>query len=272
MIPILMYHDVASGPSHEKFRRWVVPPALLDEHLAALKSAGYRTALASELGHHPDPGGLTSERVTYLTFDDGYQSFERTVMPLLARHGMKGTVFVPTAYVGRSANWLSDIGEEHRRLMTWNDIADVQQAGAEIGGHGHYHLPFDLIRRRQLTMEISDGRKMLEDRLGSRVDALAYPYGFHTRAVRHLARASGYRSAFEVGDNVQSALGSAPRTDRLFRLRRIVVDPDLSADDLLRLMREGRRSPVVQRARCMARPAFRALRRITRAQLHDRGN
>lgn len=268
-IPILMYHDIADGPSHEKFRRWVVPPSLLDEHLAALKSAGYDTATASGLAQRVAVGA-EGKPIAYLTFDDGYQSFERVAMPLLARYGMTGTVFVPTAYVGRTAGWLSDMNEDHRRLMSWSDLADVRQAGAEVGGHGHYHLPFDLIGRRQLIAEIRDGRTMLEDRLGSAVSMLAYPYGFHTRAVRNLARASGYRCAFEVGDNLQSGLGPAPRTDKLYRLRRIVVDPDLSADALLRLMREGRRSAAVQRARCMVRPGFRAVRRLTRAQLHDR--
>jgi peptidoglycan/xylan/chitin deacetylase (PgdA/CDA1 family) len=262
VLPVLLYHDVADGPAHERFRRYVVPPGLLDEHLSALASAGYRTAHASAV-LQPSAAAGDSRPVVYLTFDDGYRSFATAVMPALVRYGMTGTVFVPTAHVGGPAAWLSDLGEQHRTLMTWDEIRDVAAAGAEVGAHGHRHLPFDIVSRRQLGSELSEGRCMLEDCLGAPVGSLAYPFGFHDRSVRRSTRACGYRVAFEVGDNLQRGPGPSPTSDGILRIRRIIVDPATSADDLLGLVRHGRRSPAMQRARCIARPGFRLVRRVS---------
>jgi peptidoglycan/xylan/chitin deacetylase (PgdA/CDA1 family) len=262
VLPVLLYHDVADGPAHDRFRRYVVPPGLLDEHLSALASAGYRTAHASALLSTSPP--IRDDRpAVHLTFDDGYRSFANTVLPTLARYKMTATVFVPTAYVGGPAQWLSDLGEDHRALMTWDEIRDVAAAGTEVGAHGHRHLPFDLVSRRELASELSDGRAMLEDCLGVPVTSLAYPFGFHDRAVRTSARACGYRVAFEVGDNLQRGLVPSPMADRILRIRRIIVDPATSGDDLLGLVQRGRRPPAIQRARCMARPGWRLVRRVS---------
>jgi peptidoglycan/xylan/chitin deacetylase (PgdA/CDA1 family) len=265
VLPVLLYHEVADGPVHDRFRRYVVPSGLLDEHLSAVASAGYRTAGASALVPTDSAGGDDRPTV-YLTFDDGYRSFATTIMPMIARYGMTGTVFVPTAHIGGPARWLSNVGEDHRELMTWTEILDVVAAGAEVGSHGHRHVPFDLLSRRQLHSELSDSRAMLEDRLGLPVSSLAYPFGFHDRSVRASVRACGYRVAFEVGDNLQRGLGSSPVADRLFRIRRIIVDPETSGDDILGLLRHGRRPRAIQRARCMARPGWRLVRRVTTAR------
>ena len=262
LLPVLLYHDVADGRAGDRFRRYVVSPSLFDEHLSAVASAGYRTANASALVSAGLPG--TDPRPTvYLTFDDAYRSFATTIVPTMAHYAMTGTVFVPTAYVGGPAEWLADVGEDHRQLMTWAEISEVVAAGAEVGAHGHRHLPFDLLSPQQLHSELGVSRTMLEDRLGHAVTTLAFPYGFHHRSVRASARAHGYRIAFEVGDNLQRGLGPTPGGDRILRIRRIVVGPETSGDDLLGLLRHGRRAQVIQRTRCMVRPGWRLLRRLS---------
>ncbi len=259
-VPVLLYHDVADGPVQDRFRRYVVPRGLFDEHLGALASAGYVTAPASSL----DLSETGRRPTVYLTFDDGYRSFASAVMPALARYAMTGTVFVPTAHVDGPAAWLANLGEDHREVMGWGEISEVVAAGAEVGAHGHDHLPFDLLSPERLRVELHHGRSILEDNLAVPVTTLAYPYGFHRRAVRTVARSCGYRVAFEVGDNLQRITpGSSPPGDAILRVRRIVVGPDTSGDDLLRLLRQGRRSPAVQRARCMARPGWRLVRRLS---------
>ena len=41
VLPVLLYHGVAAGTVSDRFRRYLVPPGLFDEHLSALASAGY---------------------------------------------------------------------------------------------------------------------------------------------------------------------------------------------------------------------------------------
>jgi peptidoglycan/xylan/chitin deacetylase (PgdA/CDA1 family) len=264
-IPVLLYHDLANGPVTDGFRRYVVPPSLFDEHLSAIQSAGYETAPTSQLPAYLR--GELPERTAFVTFDDAYESFATLAMPALARYSMKATVFAPTAYLGGNAGWLSDLQEDARMIMSWNELTDCAGAGAEVGAHGHDHLPFDLVSKAQLVNELRASRQMLEDRLGFPVTSLAYPFGFHSRAVRRLARSCGYESAYEVGDNVQYPAGRFAAADTMLRIRRIIVDPDLSPDDLLHIMSTGRRSRAAQAARVLARPGFRVYRRARKAQL-----
>ncbi len=260
VLPVLLYHDVSDGPVGDAFRRCVVPSGLFDEHMSALRSAGYRTESTSNLlatgttePEHPP--------AVYLTFDDGYRSFSESVVPTMAKYGMSGTVFVPTSFIGGPARWLTGIGEEHRQIMTWDELGDLADTDCEIGAHGHEHLPLDLVSRQQVKSELRTGRSMLEDRLGRPIVSLAYPYGFHHAAVRSLARECGYVIGFEVGDNLH--LGAVPlsSSDRMLRIRRLIIDVDTSPEQLLTLVKYGRRSKMVQRARCMARPGWRAVRR-----------
>lgn len=263
---VLLYHDVADGGASDGFRRYVVPPGLFDEHLSALSSAGYRSASASSLakvspyaeeGEAHDLG-----RAILLTFDDAYASFATAVMPTLARYEMRGCVFVPTAFVGHRAEWLASLGEGTRQIMGWSQLRDVCSAGAEVGAHGHRHLPFDLVSRQELHSELNDPRTILEQRLAQPVTVLAYPYGYHDRKSRAKARQCGYEVGFEVGDNVHRTAAPPPGSDGLLRIRRLVIGPDTSPDQLLLLVRSGRRSDAAQRIRCLARPAWRLLRRL----------
>ena len=270
VLPVLLYHDIADGPANPAFRRFVVPPSLLDEHLSALKSAAYATANASDLLCDQQATVHDSSRV-YITFDDGFHSFADKAVPALTRYGMTGTVFVPTAYVGGPAGWLASLGEDRRRLMTWDELSAVIGSGMEVGAHGHRHLQCDLVKPDLVQSELYNGRALLEERLGVPVRSMAYPYGWHDRAVRAAVRATGYELAFEVGDNVQRGVVPAASSDKVLRIRRLVIDTDVSGDDLVDLIKHGRRGPAAQRARCMVRPAWRVVRRFSssgRQSLH----
>jgi peptidoglycan/xylan/chitin deacetylase (PgdA/CDA1 family) len=262
VVPVLLYHDIADGSAHERFRRFVVPPALLDEHLSALKSAGYQTANASALVSdqlEPSDGA----RVVYLTFDDGFSSFADYAVPAMTRYGMTGTVFVPTAFVGGPAAWLASMGEDRRTLMTWAELRAVSAAGMEVGAHGHRHLQCDLVRRDLMRAELHNGRATLEEHLSVSITSMAYPFGWHDRSVRAAARATGYQVAFEVGDNVHRGPSPTPLSDNVLRVRRLVIDTNVSGDDLLRLIEHGRRGSTAQRMRCMVRPAWRVVRQFS---------
>src|SRR5579884_3628941 len=94
-VPVLMYHDVAENSGGRDWA-FAVPPALFDEHLSALAATGYHTAPFRDLSA-PEHG--PSKLTVYLTFDDGYVSYNDVVVPMLHRYGMTATVFVPTAYI-----------------------------------------------------------------------------------------------------------------------------------------------------------------------------
>jgi len=252
-VAVLMYHDVASTLASRAFRRFVVPPTLFAEHLLALREAGYATAHISQLGDPRAAGPLV-----FLTFDDGFATIVENALPVLAEQGMTATLFLPTAFIGGRAAWLSGTGEACRPLLAWQDVRGAATAGFEIGSHGHRHLELDVIPKESLEQELSVSKGLLEDQTSTAVQSLAYPFGYHDRHVRAATVRAGYRAACEVGYGLHRV-----SRDPL-RIRRLLIGPDLSGDGLLRLMTDG--TPTVdQRARRATRRVWRLARRARAA-------
>jgi peptidoglycan/xylan/chitin deacetylase (PgdA/CDA1 family) len=266
LVPVLLYHDVATTLASRAFRRFVVPPTLFAEHLVALREAGYTTGRISELSSTP-----CTQRVVFVTFDDGFAAIVEHALPALAAQGMTATLYLPSAFVGGRAAWLAREGEAGRLLLSWSDVRDAVSAGFEIGSHGQRHLELDMLGSSRLQQELVGSKRVLEDQTLSAVDSLAYPFGYNDNRVRSATRAAGYSTACEVG------WGLHPRYRDPHRIRRFLVDPDIGGEHLPALLAEDRPT-AFQLVRRYSGPAWRLARRIrssyassqrTRARRHD---
>jgi peptidoglycan/xylan/chitin deacetylase (PgdA/CDA1 family) len=243
-VPILMYHALSAARTQE-FHRWTLSGARLRDHLAYLSSAGYRTVTVSELTgrlHDAAPA-----RVIALTFDDAYADFHEVALPLLARYGMTGTLFVPTGYVGGHSGWMRGDSEGDRQILSWTALAEIAGQGIEIGAHSHTHPALDRLSPEAMAGETSMPKAQLEDSLGVPVSAFAYPYGRYDRRVRDAVAAAGYRAACTM-----NSWAASPASHAL-ELPRIAVFHYMSPLDL------------AQRLAASHDPARRAVLRAKRA-------
>ena len=71
------------------------------------------------------------DKTVVLTFDDAVKSQRAYVGPMLKEYGFGATFFV-------TALWMAD----HDNFMTWDEIAELNQMGFEIGNHSWSHLNF----------------------------------------------------------------------------------------------------------------------------------
>ncbi|HET7293278.1 MAG TPA: tetratricopeptide repeat protein [Vicinamibacteria bacterium] len=122
-VPILMYHGLGDHP-----RSASMPAALFESQLRALKRAGYSALTVAELAAVLDGRQLFPARPILITFDDArIDSFERAD-PILARYGMKATMFVPTAR----------ILDGHPFFADWKRIGGFAATGRwDLQSHGH---------------------------------------------------------------------------------------------------------------------------------------
>jgi peptidoglycan/xylan/chitin deacetylase (PgdA/CDA1 family) len=261
-IPVLMYHNVEVHP-HRIDDPLTVSASLFEDHLAALKDSGWETGLVGDIPSQRDGGG---KKATYITFDDAFDTFGTVVAPSLEASDSKATVFVPTAFLGRSAAWPFS-GETALRLtvMSLQSLRDLDPARIEIGGHGHQHFQSDLLSSAALRREFQYSREILEQGLGRSIRSMAYPFGYHDRRARRIAREVGYTRACEVGLGLH-ALGRG----RDLCIRRLFITPDATPEGLVQLMEEGQRSEWRSVLYSAARPAWREFRRVRRA-LHRAG-
>jgi len=72
------------------------------------------------------------DKTVILTFDDAVKSQITVVVPLLEHYGFKATFYITHA-------WMED--KEH--FMSWEDAADLNRKGFEIGNHTWTHNVFD---------------------------------------------------------------------------------------------------------------------------------
>jgi len=122
---ILAYHRVVEDFEAES--QQVIPGLLVsaktfERHITEVRRAGYElVSLAEAL--EVNAGLKRAKRdVAVLTFDDGYRDNYEVAFPLLQKHGVPATIFLPTAFIG------SDQRLPHDRLFHLLKLAHLRAA------------------------------------------------------------------------------------------------------------------------------------------------
>src|ERR1700689_3145771 len=128
----LLYHDMvadsdfsASGFGGNGASRYKLTVEEFESHLAAIAEIHPERALTAI-----DPRALPGPDGTiYLTFDDGGVSAHQLTAEILERRGWRGTFFITTDYIGKSA------------FLSAGQIRDLRKRGHAIGTHSCSHPP-----------------------------------------------------------------------------------------------------------------------------------
>lgn len=200
---VLCYHAVSKAWPADLS----VTPANLERQLESLVSRGYRGVTFSEA-----VSGGKGKRVC-LTFDDAYVSVRELALPILEQFGMPGTLFVPTAYVGRPEpmawpgidRWLGGPHEAELACLDVDGLSELRGHGWEIGAHTHTHPHLTELGAAELADELRRPRALLEEWLGAPCTTLAYPYGDVSPTVVAAARDAGYTAATTLDPNRSAA-------------------------------------------------------------------
>jgi peptidoglycan/xylan/chitin deacetylase (PgdA/CDA1 family) len=255
---VLAYHAVSE--------RWPaglsVTPERFASQLGLLTARGYRGATFHRAVTNPP-----ADKTVAVTFDDGFRSVATRAFPILRRHGIPGTLFVPTDHVGTGQpmrwpgidQWVGGRHEPELLPLSWAEVAMLADAGWEVGSHTRSHPRLTRLDDASLEAELAGSRETCERRLSRPCRTLAYPYGDHDRRVVAAARATGYEAACTLPEDF--------RSDDVLRTPRVGVYHG-DGDAVFRL----KISPWIRRARrSQMWPAASRVARRVRAQLAARG-
>ena len=189
---VLTYHSVSDD--NRSFT--TVPYQIFVEQLMQLRNCGYQfTSLTSVCNAISGHENLPKKTVA-VTFDDAYEDFYQAVFPLLVSMDIPATVFVPTAFVGKT----KQTSDGYRmQTMNWDQLREVTSSQLiTIGSHTVSHTSLRNLSDKELKKELEDSRTELESNLGIVCDMFAYPKGKHdSRAIAAVSQVYLYSFSTE---------------------------------------------------------------------------
>src|SRR5712692_7415987 len=90
----------------------------------------------------------------------------------------------------------SNYSDEVDSMLTWNQVIEMSQNGVEIGAHTVSHPLLSYESDTTVERELCISKQTLEEKLGKKVCAFAYPNGDWDERVRRLVEHIGYEYAF----------------------------------------------------------------------------
>jgi len=212
-LPILMYHSVSPKPN-PSIELLIVKPETFRRQMRFLKEHNYNVVPLSEIADLIKNNKKIPPRTLAITFDDGYKDNYTYAFPILKEYNFPATVFVI----------VNEIDRPQQDRLSWEEMAVMQASGlVTFGVHTltHPYLP-EITSPAVLKKEIEDPKKILEDKLGRKVDSFCYPGGRFDAKSRQAVIATGYSLA------TASNPGRRFSDQDLFALKRIRISENCS--------------------------------------------
>src|SRR3989338_520295 len=228
-----------AGGARDAFYR--IQAGELDRLLSQLRQRGYQTVSSKLFRGWPQSAAPMPKRAVMFMFAGGCASHFDIVASLLLRYRFSGTFFITTGRVGRPG------------YLAWEQLRKLVFLGMEIGSHGVSHQVLTALPPHELGEELLASKRVLEERLGIPVRALAAPGGVWNGTVAEAAKAAGYDAVWI------SAIGTNGKETNTLGLRRVSVHQPFSADRIIALV-EGSKTSLWWAAN--QRLLIRALKRV----------
>jgi peptidoglycan/xylan/chitin deacetylase (PgdA/CDA1 family) len=206
-LPILMYHKVSRDHEDDL----TISAARLDSHLSYLRAQGYQSVSFADVKAALGNQRPLPAKPVLLTFDDGYLNTYELAYPLLRKHALKATVFLPVGFIGKSNTW--DGGSEP--LMSYDQIRQLAGSQIEFGLHSYRHENYERYSPAQVEADVSSCVKALEEHGCTFTRVFAYPYGRMPTnpAARRALRDSFRRHKIDFAVRIGSRINPLPPRD-----------------------------------------------------------
>jgi len=220
-VPVLMYHEVLSGIEAQKIarqmtREYIISDNIFEKQIGTLVSKGYSSLLLEDVPRIDSDG-----KYVILTFDDGWHGNYKYVLPILQKYGFKAIFFITTDLIGTDG------------YMNWREILELKTNGMSVQSHAVTHHPLGDMDADAALWEISESKKIIEDKILEEVTAISFPHGSYDKNVVKMAQLVGYDTMFtsEVEKTYSDSFNVYPTL-----LGRIAMTNTMGSDRLFKLI------------------------------------
>ena len=192
-VPILVYHVLnPTVPSS-----MTITPQRFESQIKWLKDNGYTVIPLKQLVSYLQGENVTlPAKPVVITADDGWKSDYTYMYPIAKKYNVPITLFI---YPGTIS--------EGKNSLTWDQLKELMNSGLfDIQAHTLTHPNFKQSKRhmssesydKMVHRELFTSKKILEDKLGIKIDYLAWPFGIYDDYLEQQAANAGYAMAFTI--------------------------------------------------------------------------
>jgi len=203
-VNVLCYHAFL-----DKNNKYCFSLEELRSHLDYFKKNGYRFVTFKQINN----GSLLGDKNLLISIDDGNRSVYRAYQE----------VFKPLKIKPLLAIYPSIIGKK-KYALTWDQLKYLSGQGCAIASHGYQHRVITeklySSNKKSFKNEIFLSKRILEKKLGRKVDVFVYPYGARSDVTIKYLKEAGYKYAFTVD---RGLVNLADRGNSAFELPRYML-------------------------------------------------
>lgn len=192
-VPVLCYHRF--GPTVAD--SMTVTTKVFESQLQWLKDHQYtviplRTLVNYLRGQGPPP----PEKSVVITVDDGHKTVFTEMQPLVRKYNIPVTLFLYPSCLSNASY-----------ALTYEQLKQLQATGLfDMQGHTFWHPNFKKEKKKLKPAEyqklvdtqLMKSKAVLEKKLGTTVDLLAWPFGIYDADLERDAAKAGYVAAFTI--------------------------------------------------------------------------
>ena len=208
-VPILSYHWIVPETHKFAFNRYFQTKEQFRTTLKNMKKKGYNFITTTDLGKlisEYDSTKVDTTKYALITFDDGLECIYNNAYPILLEEDIKATLFVTTIAIRDSISG---------PYLSWKKLKEMYASGLiDIQSHTHNSHVAKGENKSVITTKgasedsteymiriFADFLKSkweIEDKIGNKVIAIAWPFGISNDVARRMASLAGYKLYFTV--------------------------------------------------------------------------
>lgn len=228
---ILTYHNF----SHNISDGSTVQISEFAEQMQHLKDNNYNVITLGELFDSLEGNKKIPAKSIVITMDDGWLSVKDLALPILKKHNFPATLFI-----------YSDIVGESKRFVTWEDLKELMASGMDIQCHSKSHGNLRKYLKKKnvielVTPEFVEVQKVMEEKLGTKCDFFAYPFGKFSESFFPILEEHGYRGAVTIN------MGFVERDYEKYRVNRASIFGEYDLDVFKYIVNLNRKPVFVKR-------------------------